>query len=694
MIRLIGVLSEGGVSVHLKTNLETRGEILLGALIEATKTLSTVMGSGEVSKLDFQDRKLIVTEGEKGYTVVALVDKAEDYMDTFVRVISDEIDKSEIAKADGVVTNEHMNIVDGILNMFVVHQLDVSLPDMLEIVWKPLKKAIGDRIDLSDSATVEERTLEEEWEAFKSRAEESIEEALSHARNGDFDKACASSQGLESQFAKMFAVKMAALSMSMTKTQAPPVDKLRFCVESLVGDDPFVQLTRAIAGRVSGECSSLDYSHAYRHAAGHFKFEDDEANLLLAFLFVDINVDEDLEFAQRLIQYFADRGYLVVSNYISAILERSALFDRLYSITSYDDFRDDLGVWKHQIEDTLEGLDRVLKLRLLKKILMRKETNELGLSGALKLQNYIALLTALAESPVLTINERKKVLEEIIYLYQEYFRKLFDTDVPLFAYTIDSVFQSLSVANAEFYQLSMGAERQKHLQNMVEFLQDILRVVGEEGQKRYVRFSLFVVANAICPTFAMAEELSDEEMKLMISAMGTTDVSVLERQQILYPLYFATSFSNMASAFAAMVPRMLVGTEMTIALNKCVSTLLNIQAFFMTHGVVCRDDLMYTTYHAAQALGGASEDDFKSILRVVIALNRVAIQDPKKFDYEVAMMGKPLIDLLVRSWRKLGNDDLRDEAIDYLEISIAAWKKYGFPEKASELQDILKMLKS
>ena len=210
---------------------------------------------------------------------------------------------------------------------------------------------------------------------------------------------------------------------------------------------------------------------------------------------------------------------------------------------------------------------------------------------------------------------------------------------------------------------------------MVEFLQDILRVVGEEGQKRYVRFSLFVVANAICPTFAMAEELSDEEMKLMISAMRTTDVSVLERQQILYPLYFATSFSNMASAFAAMVPRMLVGTEMTIALNKCVSTLLNIQAFFMTHGVVCRDDLMYTTYHAAQALGGASEDDFKSILRVVIALNRVAIQDPKKFDYEVAMMGKPLIDLLVRSWRKLGNDDLRDEAIDYLEISIASWKK-------------------
>ena len=115
MIRLIGVLTHGGVPVKIKSSMDAEGELILGPLIEAAKALSNVMGSGEVRKLGFRDNTLIVTETGKGYTIVALVNKAEDYMDSLLRVIADAIDESEIAPADGVVNDSHMMIIEKIL---------------------------------------------------------------------------------------------------------------------------------------------------------------------------------------------------------------------------------------------------------------------------------------------------------------------------------------------------------------------------------------------------------------------------------------------------------------------------------------------------------------------------------------------------------------------------------------------------
>ena len=91
MIRLIGVLTEGGVPIKVKSSMEAEGELILGPLIEATKALSNIIGSGEVRRLAFKDNTLIVTETQKGFTIVALVTKAEDYMDSLLRVIAEPI---------------------------------------------------------------------------------------------------------------------------------------------------------------------------------------------------------------------------------------------------------------------------------------------------------------------------------------------------------------------------------------------------------------------------------------------------------------------------------------------------------------------------------------------------------------------------------------------------------------------------
>ena len=62
MIRLIGVLTTGGVPIKIKSSMDADGEMILGPLIEAAKALSNVIGSGEVRKLGFRENTLIVTE--------------------------------------------------------------------------------------------------------------------------------------------------------------------------------------------------------------------------------------------------------------------------------------------------------------------------------------------------------------------------------------------------------------------------------------------------------------------------------------------------------------------------------------------------------------------------------------------------------------------------------------------------------
>lgn len=693
MIRLIGVLSQGGVSIQVKSNLETKGDILLGALVEATRSLSTAMGSGEVRKLDFQDKKLIVTESKKGYTIVALVERAEDYIDTLVRIIADEIDKSEIEIADGCVTDDHQHIVQEILDTFIRHELNISLVDTLEKVWTPLKRAIKTREVAIEPTVSSETQMKERWESLKVTVENTIESALTHARDGDFDKACAASMDMDSPYAKMFCIKMGALALSMTRTCVPPIESLQKLADTLPEDDVFAQLSRAVVGRIKGEVSGIDYSHTFKHSIDSYRFADDENSLLLSFLFVDLFLDESVEFANSLIDHFKSNNYEMVANYIAAILERSALFDKLYSITSYDDFKDELGVWKIQIETTLEEIDEVLRYRTLRKFLKREDANEKGQSGALKLQNYITLLTAMAESPVLTVSERKEVLEEVLQIYQNYFKRLLRTDVPLFSYTVDSVFQSLGVANGEYYNLVTGEQKDSHLEDMLDFLRDILTVVDEERGKRYVQFSLFVVSNIVFPAFAMSKKLYDEELLLVLEAMRTTDVQATEGSMLLYPLNYATNLGNMMSTFAALASRLLIGTEQVQVMKKCVDVLNAVHTFFLSHGMVCRDDLIAATYHATQTVENITPEELAPLLRAIIALNRVAVQNPKRYDYEVAMMGGALIDFLVRSWRKLGSLDLREQAIDILETSIGAWKKYGFQEKAEELEHILSVMK-
>jgi len=74
------------------------------------------------------------------------------------------------------------------------------------------------------------------------------------------------------------------------------------------------------------------------------------------------------------------------------------------------------------------------------------------------------------------------------------------------------------------------------------------------------------------------------------------------------------------------------------------------------------------------------------LTNIVIALNRIAVQDRSKYDYEVAMMASPLIEILIYTWKKLKNEKHLKLARDTFDTAHSAWIKYGFHEKAENFK--------
>ncbi len=690
MIRLIGILTTGGVPIKVKSTMDADGEMILGPLIEAAKALSNVIGSGEVRKLGFRENTLIVTECKKGYTIVALVSKAEDYMDSLLRVIADAIDDSSLAPADGYVGDTHRRIIDQIVHTYTREHIETGFPEILSIAWSPilreLKQSEKFSVILEDvEALLGKKESITKWNELKAEISGTLNDALLFALQGEFDRACAIAMNEEGPLAGVFCIKMGALTHTMTKAISPPLAELKQIAATLPANYPFTDLARALVDYTAGELIPADYSRVFREAVNRFVFKDDDEHLILGFMFLDPRVVDYQKFSPKLLNLYREKSEVFCS-YIEAIDERTKLFEKLYSITNYDAFRDELGTYKSRITSILGNINWVLDPDLLWELKKEGKGIEIGVTASLKLQNYIAILTALAESPVLTIGERREVLEEVLMLYRDYFRGLMMVDVPLFSYTLDSVFQSQSVARAEYYFLTTGEKRKQHLEESLAFLSDIYHTINEEWPKSQVRFSLFVVTNALCPVLTRADLLSDEEIRLVYIAMKLLDIDTIDATQITKPEAYATSLGNTITTLTAIAARLLKEEERTTVLKKCVEVILDTQEWFISRGVICRDDIMSASFHSSLISVTLEGKDLEDIVNRVIALNRIAIQDPSKYDYEVAMISSPYIGILIDACNRLSNKKFLQLARDSFDLAYQAWIKYGFPDKAANFK--------
>ncbi|TFG14337.1 hypothetical protein EU537_03915 [Candidatus Thorarchaeota archaeon] len=692
MIRLVGVLTEGGVPVEIRSFIDTDGEMLIGALISAAKMLCAAMDSGEVHRLAFRDNTLIVFESKSGYTVVALVDKGAGYAESQLRIIAEEIDNSNIPDADGSVTKEHTVIINKILDTYVKHDIAINLEEVLDRIWPPLISQIGTDSELEQILErVDKRTettgLVEKWQKLKSQVHYSMEDALEYALQGRFDKACAASIDSKNTLELTFAIKMGTLALQMTETSAPPLSELVMRVDRIKADNPFSSAVVALVKFLSREIDSRDYSKFLRKAADIFKFRTDPPSLLQSFVFMDGRISEFPEFAGRLVDYY-QKAIPVARAYIYSIIDRNEIFEKLYSVSSYDDFKSKMGFYKGRIQGILSQLSSVLDEKA--GISSEPVTYiKMALQSSLQLQNYITLLTALSESPVLTVSERKEVLEEVLEIYWKYFRSLLRLNIPIFAHTVDSVFQSLSVACAEYYRISTGEGREAHLEYIDEFLTDVSLVVHREWNKTQIRLSIFVLINAIGPILARVGRISHSELELLYSAMKQYDSESTMSLRESNPSAYMTNVGNLMVSIAALSTRIKIPKEKLHIRIESFRTALAVHQWFVSHGMVCRDDIMSVTFLAGQILELLDRSEVERVLKVSVALNRIAIQDYTEYDYELAMMGTPLLLLLIQGSEILDEPIYSHLANDLLQRCIGAWRKYGFHEKAENLDNLI-----
>ncbi|MEM2142638.1 MAG: hypothetical protein QXQ81_05230, partial [Candidatus Thorarchaeota archaeon] len=241
MIRLVIVLTKGGVTVRFRGVTNSPNEFVLGALVEAVQSLGDMVGSGDVQHLKFRDDTMILTKSKKGYSVVALVDKSEDYMDSLIRLIADAIDDSQIPPADGTVAELHMDIVDRVLSEYIKEDIDVSFLDLVSEVWPPLLRALEDVPEMKAQ-------LDEVRNAF-SRADVGCgtgpvvagphvkdRTALEHALDGDFECAWEAARDQPGVESRVLAVKMGCVLHSMTLCCAPPIPEIRLVAQALPDD--------------------------------------------------------------------------------------------------------------------------------------------------------------------------------------------------------------------------------------------------------------------------------------------------------------------------------------------------------------------------------------------------------------------------------------------------------------------------
>ncbi|MFX1576883.1 MAG: hypothetical protein ACFFCF_06890 [Promethearchaeota archaeon] len=691
MIQLIGVLAEDGVPVRIRAFVDVESASVLGGIVEVLKGLSSELELGQVQRLQFQENTLLVTEAEKGYSIIALADKAEDYVEGLLRVIRIAIDDSSLVKASEPVTERMRVLVDAILDFFLQPTLDVALEEIIDPVWGAIldrlnkNREYAQAIEKIDVLIRNSKEPDQIWEKLEAKAKGSLLEALNLAFVGQFDQACAIALQLDEPLAQLFAVKTGLLALSMTHLAAPPRYRLRRIAEGLpLKYQPYSELAYATTLYYDRLMPYEDYLKIYQNAASRFTFSEDDEGVIFAFLFIDTRIVTLPEFARKLAGYFEKKSP-ILQNYILAMSDRQQLFTKLYSSTSYSEFKNQVSSWKTKISSILEDVNQFLKPGFLGKLL--RSNPEAGLRGSLNLGTYIALYTALAESPVLNLRERKEVLEEVLWVYSQYFRKLLESKLPLFNYTIDSVFQSVSVVLGELFYLRSGEAQHEHIPVVKKYLQDVLDTMTVDWLRKHPDTStLFVLSNATFPVLLLANATDVLEVRFLYLAMRLLNTMALMKSQKIDVQDFTTDLLNIQTSLATFIIQFLPDSLENQYLERCVRVILQGHKFFIKHGVLCRDDIASATLLTRYLRPANLTDDYRIYVDSAITLNRVAVPDVQRHESDIAMLATNYLGLLKKASQTFDDEKYVKLAKTAFQQTVEVWNKYGFEYKAQEFQ--------
>ncbi len=675
LIKLIGVIARGGIPVRIWASGPFGGEEFLAGMLEAARALSSAMAGGCVRMMDFGRDKLIIAESRKGYTIVALADRAEAYIECLLRMISEEIDRSDIEESTGLVYSELSERIDAILGKFLRRKIEIKAKNIEEIFRLAAEHIASTHATIVQKVNMffEHRDTSKLWGRTYANIRGSIEDAIKAALLGRYGEASAIALRLGGEIARILAIGSGLLASSMIHMPAPPLKLLDMMASELSLDDPFKRLAVVAVKYRLNKATVSEHIKALEEAIEAFGFDEDMSELARSLLFIDPNIGRFPRFAERLIG-FLQKWSPTASRFIRSVIDRGKVFEKIYSITSLDEFKADLSAWKRRVRRTIQAVEggKTAYVDLL-----------------LDLQVYLALLTALAESPVLPPEDRYEALSEVLGIYERYVRPALRSEHPLFSYSVMSIFQSVSVVLSELYSLATRSERPAYIRKMLEFLRDVIEVAELEWvPKRYNLSLLTVMTNAISPQLSDLGEIFPEEAELLYIIRRGVSLESLESLKNTRPYGYGVIIGNLLNTLVSFGLRMPAGSVRRRIISGGLRGLVNVYRWFLMLGVVCRDDIMTMTKQLALSEHDLPPDEFRELAEVAIALNKIAAPRPERYDYELAVISEYMIGLMLKAWSAFGDERFFRDARVILSLATEAWRKYGFEEKADDLLEI------
>ncbi len=708
MIKIIGVISRGGLPITFRSLIELKSKELLAGLVESLKAISKVLiGESKYRAVDYGKDKLLMLDTDNGYTIIALVMRGEEFVRRLLEVIASDVER-EVEPFGGLVTDALQKKFDEIIDRYIggVEILnEVSVEQIIKKLWGTIMDSLS-KSKLSEHLSLIRRKIEKEerydlnfWIQMKRKVKGNIDDALNFARHGLFDIACAIASKEKSTMGRLLALKTGMLAMEMINQVSPSPKELDYIYRELEERDAGAKLMKGAYRLKIGEISGGMYRDVFGECLSEINLTDDLDGEIYALLLVDTTIVGYPQHAERLLEYL--EGRMVVPYLIlKLVLEYNRLFEKLYSIASYDEIKPEILDLKHRMASSRKEIEDILDIKIPVRDLGKVHTLYKFLSPCfahvVNLVLYVFALDILLSSPVPPLDERKIIASEILDLYFRDLRRIISQGYPVWVTVFADYLQSLASSIHTLYDLASAKERKKLISRIHDLVKDVLDVLACNYEKFRMEMSVLTTLSSAI-NFLMYKQRKYIEEALLLSAIIIDAISIeeLERIRDTEPYNYVSIMGNILDTIVFISPLVLPPDKVAEIMHIYVDVITKIAKWMISQGKVNRDYIISTANVAREIIDVLSDDKLEEIINFLLKLVRIAIPDPKKQEYEFAVVAEDLIDLMIESSKRPKLRKYRDIAIKFLEYSKAIFEKYGFEEKAKQIQQyIMNVLKT
>ena len=194
------------------------------------------------------------------------------------------------------------------------------------------------------------------------------------------------------------------------------------------------------------------------------------------------------------------------------------------------------------------------------------------------------------------------------------------------------------------------------------------------------------MSNATFPVLMQSDAIGDIEVRFIYLAMQLLNTMALMKLQDIDIQAFATDLLNIKTTLASLAIPFLPDEERNLFLEDCVNVLLQGHKFFISQGVLCRDDIASATLLTGYLTPNTQATDYGVYIDLAITLNRIAVPNLQRHDSDIAVLATPYLGLLRTAIGHLKDDRYVKLARIVYDQSIDVWTKFAFDHKAEEFK--------